>query len=259
MARRRVQHRRTIPEPEPRRIPRRGATLPVPEVAPPPVPSPALEGLVEPGERSPAFAGLAQQQEIQKPTFLERMRKFLLGPVYPGPSIAERLGVSLPVYPGPSLAEQILGGAGEQQSVIEQYQEGLPPTPTGEPVTGFDAALAEARKLAQEFSDPMNTIEAAAGHVMVSFQNGYSPPFIMYEVQAHWGWTDAEMKAAGYVRGMGGWKLGIGAEDVPVTTGGDGGAGAGTGAGAAPSWSFPSGTGGARNSFAGSSLIMWRI
>lgn len=251
------EYKRKPPEPEvplpttptKGRLPKQ---FPVPETRLPPVPSSALEGLVQPAERSPAFAGLAGQQPERRQNLLQRISAILRGPVYPGPSIAERIFGDTSIYPGPSLAEQALGTPARKQGVPSLF------TPVGQDgvqLTGYEAALAEARKRAAEFSDPMNTIEAAAGHVMVSFENDYSPPFIMYEVQAHWGWTDAQMRAAGYVRGMGGWKLDLGGEEIATTTSvsGDGG-------GVVPSWSFPSsGGGGSRNSYAGSSLINWRI
>ncbi len=219
-------------------IPSQGQTLPVPDTAPPPVPSSALEGLVEPGERSPAFAGLAKQQ-----SWRDMVEQVL--------QQGRMIGLTQSMYAGVPYHAPV----GQRAPVGTQNLTTEADLPAGEQATGFDAALAEARKRAQEFSDPMNTIEAAAGHVMVSFENNYSPPFIMYEVQAHWGWSDAAMKAAGYVRGLGGWKLDLGGEDTATTAAGAGGGGAG----ATASWSFPSIGGGSRNSFASSSLINWRI
>jgi hypothetical protein len=102
----------------------------------------------------------------------------------------------------------------------------------------------------------MNTIEAAAGHVGTAFDNGYAVPFVMYEVQGHFGWTDDQMKDAGYVRGLGGWRYDPEAPQGPASTGiGSGGRGGGGVSIELPSFSG----GGSKNSFAGSSLINWRI
>ena len=221
-------------------IPSQGQTLPVPDTAPPPVPrmqfSPEVQAALN---RLPVQFG---QFRTTPPT----------GPIT---SVFGPAGIgNINVGQRPSTGSIFLGRQARQRQIT---QADLSTVTTGEQATGFDAALAEARKRAKEFSDPMNTIEAAAGHVMVSFENNYSPPFIMYEVQAHWGWSDAAMKAAGYVRGLGGWKLDLGGEDLPTTAGAAGAGGGGTGATA--SWSFPSSGGGSRNSFASSSLINWRI
>jgi hypothetical protein len=186
--------------------------------------SSALEGLVDPGERSPFFAGLGRQKAVPRIDFF--------APVGP-------YQVTQSPYPYTQLD---LTGAPPTTATVTTGQS-----------EGYEAALAEARKRAADFSDPMNTIEAAAGHVGVALSNNYSPPFIMYEVQSYYGWTDAQMKAAGYVRGIGGWMLDVGDEDLPTSTGSvedeSGGGGA--------SWSFPASN--SRNSFRGSSLVNWRI
>ena len=95
-----------------------------PEATPPPVPSSAIEGLVEPGERSAAFAGLAGQQPRQN--LLQRLSQVLRGPIYPGPSIAERIFGDTSIYPGPSIAEQILGAPGGAQAPAPITQADLP-------------------------------------------------------------------------------------------------------------------------------------
>ena len=241
---RRTEERRRLPEPTLPRIPTRGKTLPVPDVAPPPVPSPALEGLRE--QRPAVSPELAAALNARSVLFGQFRTTPPTGPIT---SVFGPAGIgNVNVGQRPSTGSILVGRQAQQRQVT---QADLPQAGVSE---GFDAALVEARVRAADFSDPMNTIEAAAGHVAVSFENGYSPPFIMYEVQAHWGWTDEQMKRAGYVRGLGGWTLDIGGEDLPTTTAGAGNGGAGTTA----SWSFPS-LGNSRNSFAGSSLIDWRI
>lgn len=113
---RRTEEQRRLPEPPPRRIPRRGVTLPVPDVAPPPVPSPALEGLVELGERSPAFAGLA----AQPPAFPE--------PIRPLPGI---LRAGLEPFERRRFEREVLGvGAGAATTQADLPQAGLPPQVT---------------------------------------------------------------------------------------------------------------------------------
>jgi hypothetical protein len=188
---------------------------------------------------------LAGQQPERPSNWLQQIWQKLRYPTHTGITGVPILGNV------PGAAQYLVEQGLAPQSVVEEYQANLPSA--GEQATGYDAAYAEAMKRAKEFSDPLNTIEAAAGHVMVSLENGYSPPFIMYEVQSHWGWSDADMKAAGYVRGLGGWTLDLGGGDVATATGtsGDGGGGG-------VSWSLPS-LGGSRNSYASSSLINWRI
>ncbi len=243
---RRTEQRRRLPEPEPqpRRIPG-PRQLPVPEPAPPPVPALGGRRLEE-----------IEQQFRQRQLMEQRLRLGgrLLEQPQPQPlirvspqlaSIAGQIAAPFTKIPAP-------GFNLPERARAPVTQADLPQAGVSE---GFDAALTEARTRAADFSDPMNTIEAAAGHVMVSLNNNYSPPFIMYEVQAHWGWSDADMERAGYVRGLGGWTLDVGEGDLPTTTV-DSGEGGGVGGGA--SWSFPA-LGGSRNSFRSSSLINWRI
>ncbi len=248
---RRHQRRRPTPEPtepQPRRIPG-PRQLPVPEPAPPPVPSVRLP-FTEParplsGTLRAGLEPFERQRFGDISTFLERYRELTAPP-----------GIPEPVRPLSGILRAGLEPFERRRfeldpSAFGQTQTDLPPAGVGE---GFDAALAEARARAADFSDPMNTIEAAAGHVGVALSNNYSPPFIMYEVQSYYGWSDAQMEAAGYVRGLGGWTLDVGEGDLPTTAGDTGDGGRAEGA----SWSFPA-LGGSRNSFAGSSLINWRI
>ena len=85
--RRRTEEQRRLPGPA------------VPPTTPPQVPSPALEGLVQPGERSAAFAGLAGQQPTQN--FAQRFANLFSGIRGPGYKFAlttprEGLGPLIP-------------------------------------------------------------------------------------------------------------------------------------------------------------------
>ena len=164
------------------------------EAETPRAPSPALEGLVEPGERSPAFAGLAGQQPQQD--FFQQLMARLQGPVYPGPSIAERIFGDTSVYPGPSLASQILGGTSAP------FTQANLATPTG---VGPSAGLTPSEMFARN-ADPYRPTRGrvAFGALMSALSHGVLPPYISFAGQAYIGLSDEDL-SQNYVMGENGW------------------------------------------------------
>ena len=66
-------------------------------------------------------------------------------------------------------------------------------------------ALEEAQRRAAEYNDPLNTIEAAAGHFYTGLQFGTRTPFVLFGVQERLGYTDDQMRSLGYMRTLAGW------------------------------------------------------
>ncbi len=225
-----------VPEPQPRRIPG-PRQLPVPEPTPPPVP--VVNRFPQP------------IQPAQSPVPADRFAELFRGggqferqrlPVLPG---AEFVARNI-VRPVEELFRGIAGGVTPtpQTSLLED-----PQFTTGEPHPGqFDYYLPSAAY------DPLNTIEAAAGHFYTSLQFGTRPPFVLFGVQARLGYTDADMDELGYIRTLAGW-VRLPREKRVATA-----AGTPRASGSTRTVYVGGGGGGSRyRATPGSSLVNWRI
>ncbi len=184
-------------------------------------PSPALEGLVQPAERSPAFAGLAPQQPPQN--IFQQFMARLQGPVYPGPSLAEQTRL-FTLKETPGVPAGGFGGifrrAGEE--VVQSTAGGLGAVVSGSPTLSgifgggpqqvpgpaFEAPLPTLGDIGSRISRRGGPEQLPARRLFTTVSalyRGVRPPMIGFDAQEFLGLTDEEIEGIGYTKVPGGW------------------------------------------------------
>ena len=233
-----------MPAPRYQRKPRETESLPsIPSTTPPPVPAQQV--------RAQRDIGFDVQRQPQRQNLFQQLLAKISGPVYPGPSISERIFGDTSIYSGPSLLDRFAGGA----SAAPVTQADLPQAGLAQaavPGLGGGPAARIARR-----GGPQQLEGRRFFTIVSAITRGVRPPLITFEAQQYLGYSHDDMKdRLGYELTAGGWvRRPVTGTVVDAYLGG-----AGTGDGVVD-FTLPSlpTYGGGSQRLSRSGLINWRI